>query len=229
MSSSAAAHPDAPRGKALRLYLLRHGEPMRRDLFYGHYDIALSERGQAQAEAQGRALADSPVEAVYTSDLSRARFGAEAVARPHGLSPVVDPALREMHLGRLENVPYADGLRNEPALAGRSYRDMLDFRMPEGGESVRDVGARVMPVVDAVARRHASEHRPRVVLVAHNTVTRVVLSHAATGSPDAYGAFSQSYGAINRVDLPVVDEMVQWERASIVYVNRDPRWQRAEV
>ncbi len=224
MSEAEQRHPDAPRGDAVRLYLLRHGEPERRDLFYGHHDVALSPRGQGQAQAQGRVLAKAGVVAVYSSDLSRARFGADAVALPHGLRPVLDPALREMHLGQLENVPYAEGLQRHPELAGRSYGDMLDFRMPGGGESVRDVAARVLPCVEAAVVAHASTERPAVVIYAHNTVTRLLLGQAAGLGPAGYWAFSQRYGAINRVDIAVDDGAAQWGRASVVYANRDVRW-----
>lgn len=224
MSDAPKTHPDAPRGDAVRLYVLRHGEPVRRDLFYGHFDIALSQLGRTQAQAQGEALASSAIAAVYSSDLRRAVFGAEAVARHHGLAVVHTPLLREMHLGALEDVPYAEGLARHPELAGRSYNDMLDFAMPDGGESVRDVAQRVIPFVESIAVRHANGERPGVVVYAHNTVTRVVLGQAAGLGAAGYVAFAQRYGAINRVDLPVVDGAVVWPRAAIAYANRDVRW-----
>jgi len=224
-----AKHPDAPRGKAVRLYLLRHGEPERRDLFYGHHDVALSDRGRAEAQAQAEALSDSGIVAVYASDLTRAHWGAAQVAARHGLTPTRERALREMHLGQLENIPYAEAFERFPELATRSYRDMLDFRMPGGGESVRDVAARVVPLVEQLVLRHADASRPGVVVYAHNTVTRLLLGQAAGLGPAGYGAFSQRYGAINRVDLAVPGDdtgaaAVRWDRATIAYANRDPHW-----
>ena len=228
MSEAPANHPDAPRGEAVRLYLCRHGEPERRDLFYGHYDIALSPRGRAQAQAQAELLAESSIVAVYSSDLERARYGADGVAQRHDIVTTFDEALREMHLGRLENVPYEDARNRYPELAGRSYRDMLDFRMPDGGESVRDVAERVLPVVEAAVLRHASTDRPGVVIYAHNTVTRLLLGQAAGLGPAGYGVFAQGYAAVSRVDVPVVHAQVQWPRASVVYTNRDARWSRGQ-
>ena len=224
MTDPQAQHPDAPRGAAVRLYLLRHGEPERRDLFYGHHDVGLSERGREQARSQAAALTGSGIVAVYASDLTRASWGAQQVAEPHGLSPTTSAALREMHLGRLENVPYAEAFERFPEVAMRSYRDMLEFRMPDGGESVRDVAARVVPFVEQIAVRHADTSRPGVVVYAHNTVTRLLLGQAAGLGPAGYVAFRQRYGAINRVDLSVRDDAVQWDRATIAYANRDAGW-----
>lgn len=226
MSELPANHTEVPGAQAVRLYLCRHGEPERRDLFYGHYDIALSSRGRAQARDQAELLADSSIVAVYSSDLQRARYGADAVAQRHDILPTLDEALREMHLGRLENVPYDDARNRYPEVAGRSYRDMLDFRMPDGGESVRDVAERVLPVVEAAILRHASTDRPGVVIYAHNTVTRLLLGQAAGLGPAGYGVFAQGYAAVSRVDVPVEHAQVQWPGASVVYCNRDTRWSR---
>lgn len=246
------------RDRHVRLYLLRHGEPARRDLFYGHFDVALSETGHAQSHAQATRLAERDLVAVASSDLTRAHLGAQRVASKHGIEVEVFEALREMHLGILENVPYADAMKRHPELAGRSYLDMLDYAFPGGGESVLDVASRAVPCVEAwvgaVARKHPDVPRPGVAVVAHNTVTRILLGVAAGLGPAGYGRFSQRYGAISRVDLPLRhtagetdsadgsgsassplqpgDErskgerrpQVDWSRAVIAYANRDPSW-----
>lgn len=218
----------------VRLYVLRHGEPARRDLFYGHYDIGLSDRGLEQARAQAERLGEIPFVAIYSSDLQRAHQGAALVAERRGLAVRIDPELREMSLGALEAMPHAEARERYPQWAGRSYFDMLDARMPQGGESVRDLSERVLASVERVAAEHAavaSEGRwPPVLLYVHNTVARVVLAVAAGAGVAGYTRFEQRYGAINRVDVPVsrsgrageLGNRVDWPRASIGYTNRDP-------
>lgn len=193
---------------ALHLYLVRHGEPVAADLFYGHADVPLSERGRGQAEAAARALAGVALAGIYCSDLSRAVVGAELIAS-HGEdrpTPVALRALREMHLGVLEQVSFGDARARVPELAGRSYDDMLDYRMPGGGESVRDVADRVLPCVTELLARHArprgeTGRPPAIAIVAHNTVNRVILACAAGLGPGGYVRFEQALGAISRVDL----------------------------
>lgn len=214
----------------LRLYVLRHGEPARRDVFYGHHDIALSSRGLAQAQAQADALAGIELAAIYTSDLQRAqesarRIAAQGPARP---APVSTPALREMHLGLLEEVEHARALADFPEHAGRRYEDMLDYRIPDAGESVRDVAARVLPFVDALIRRHAraaDEGGPAsVALVAHNTVNRILLAHAAGLDSAGYVRFQQALGAISRIDVERIespDNLLAC--ATIAAINWRPR------
>jgi broad specificity phosphatase PhoE len=205
------------------VYLLRHGEPADTRVFYGHTDVALSPRGRDQVAAQVGVLSRAKLDAIYSSDLTRARLGADAIAAHHGLQTRVDEDLREMHLGQLENVPYAEALEKFPQLAGRSYRDMLDYAFHGGGESVRDVARRVLPAVGRAIVEHASAGAAGIAIYAHNTVTRVLLAEAAGVGVSGYARFEQRYGAVSRVDFDrqrLADD--PWAAASIAYCNIDP-------
>lgn len=211
---------------ALTLYLLRHGEPDLHGGFYGHADVPLSARGRAQAEAQARALAGRELVALYSSDLARAVDGAALLARP-GLVPEALSALREMHLGVLERLTFVDAMARHPELAGRSYEDMLEFRMPEGGESVGDVAARVLPCVAEIVARHARAGSPKgqvpaVAIVAHNTVLRILLACAAGLGAAGYYRFEQALGTIDRVDIGDDWASDVWRAARIVVSNWQP-------
>ena len=213
---------------ALRLYLLRHGEPNLLDAFYGHEDVELSPRGRAQAAAQALALAELPLQAIYCSDLQRTGVGAALLAATAGRSPPVAlSALREMHLGLLERVRFADARLQHPELMTRRYEDMLDFRMPGGGESVQDVAARALPCVIELIARHARASRegqvPAIALVAHNTVNRIVLACATGLGPTGYIRFEQSLGAINRIDLHAPWSYEEpWAKARLALANWVP-------
>ena len=85
----------------MRLLLARHGESLwnaeRR--FQGATDIALSDRGRAQAEALARGLRGYRVRAAYVSPYRRAVETAELALRGTGLPLVIDEELRELSLG----------------------------------------------------------------------------------------------------------------------------------
>ncbi len=200
------------------LYVLRHGEPEDRTIFYGQLDVGLSERGHGHVKAQADFFAGRPLGTIVSSDLTRCTTGAAAIAAKQGLSVRTDTALREMHVGVLEGVPIADALQRMPELAGRSYADMLDFAFPEGGESVREVAARALPAVEAVVREGFSRDGD-IVLYVHNTVARLVLAAAAGLGPQGYVRFEQRYGAVNRLRVEAGDESV-WARSAVVYSNR---------
>lgn len=143
----------------------------------GRSDVPLSERGRAEATAW-----TPPPEIVpwrwLASPLKRA---VETATLLHGQAPPTDPRLVEMDYGEWEG-RQLDDLRAEmgPALTTLEARG-LDFRAP-GGESPRDVQARVRPLLGELA----ADGRPTVV-VAHKGVLRALYAGAVgwdmTGDP----------------------------------------------
>ncbi|MEM6294855.1 MAG: histidine phosphatase family protein [Myxococcota bacterium] len=204
----------------LNVFVLRHGEPEDRTIFYGQKDVGLSPRGRSQVDAQADFFAERSLGAIVSSDLSRCTIGAEAIAARCGLAVRTSSALREMHLGVLEGVPIAEAVASMPELAKRSYADMLDFAFPEGGESVRTLSARVMPEVERCIRA-SDPNAGALLLYVHNTVARVVLAHAAGSGPEGYVRFEQRYAAVNRIEVDHAAKDL-WARSAIHFANRPP-------
>jgi broad specificity phosphatase PhoE len=88
------------------IILVRHGETELNTagVFRGRADVALNDRGVAQAQAVADALSSDPVVAVYSSPMVRALDTARAVASRHGLEPAVDPAFDNIDLGEWQGV-----------------------------------------------------------------------------------------------------------------------------
>ena len=101
-----------------RIYLIRHaqseGNLYRRVL--GWYDGHVTGLGRKQITALEDRFRDISVQAVYSSDLSRAQETAQAIALPKNLELHPDPAFREIHLGELTNIPYGDFTYHHPDL-----------------------------------------------------------------------------------------------------------------
>lgn len=147
------------------LLLVRHAETdwNRAGRLQGHIDTRLNSRGHAQAQALARTLARTPLRAVYSSDLTRARETATAVAAPHRLPVQLDPQLRERHHGSAQ-------ARVGSAPATSSDAD---------GETDDQLTERAV----SAARRIAAAHpHARVLVVSHGDLLRA-LWHATTGQP----------------------------------------------
>lgn len=118
------------------IHLLRHGPPLRTGLLLGHVDEPPADPSGGLAGAVPGSLAPS---CMISSDLRRARAGAEALAANRALHLTVDPRWRELDFGAW------DGLDPQqvpgPDLA--RFWDDPEACPPPGGESWSALRARV--------------------------------------------------------------------------------------
>jgi 2,3-bisphosphoglycerate-dependent phosphoglycerate mutase len=154
------------------ILLIRHGETAwnAKRRLQGHLDIPLNEEGERQAAALGRALRDESLDAVFSSDLQRARQTAQAIADPRGLPVHLDRGLRERCYGAFEGMLYGEISQRYPeAYAAWQARD-IDARFPEGvhvAETLREFSQRV---VSTITRIITENKYRRVAMVAHGGV-----------------------------------------------------------
>jgi broad specificity phosphatase PhoE len=169
-------------GTPVRILLARHGETVFNvdGRWQGQADSPLTPRGLAQARELGRALADEPIAAVYSSDLGRAMQTAAEVAAPHGLAVQADPLLREIHVGGWTgksrdqiDAAYPGALRVWDTAPG-------DMRLPDG-ETLREVQNRALAFLDQRLPNHAGE---TIVIISHGAVGQTILIHGLGGGVD---------------------------------------------
>ena len=180
------------------VYLVRHGSVIGAETrrFIGHLAVALSPHGERQIEALARRLAGIPLDAVYASDLRRARRSAEILAAPHGLTPVVLPELREFAMGRWEGLT-AEEIRGLDAAAFAEWMgDVAGYRFPEG-ESLGQLAARAWPAFERIAASHAGRS---LAIVAHGGTNRMILSRALGLSPAQLLALGQDYAGLSLLE-----------------------------
>jgi probable phosphoglycerate mutase len=139
------------------LLLVRHGETdwNAEHRWQGHADVPLNERGREQARALAEQLAGESIDAIYASDLSRARETADIVGARLHVPVVVDADLREIDVGAVE------GLTWEESQAFEGWQ----------GEPHEAHAGRVIAAVDRIAERHPGE---RVLVVTHGGSMRRV-------------------------------------------------------
>jgi alpha-ribazole phosphatase/probable phosphoglycerate mutase len=181
-----------------RIYLIRHGQVVTyADKSYnGHRDVEITAHGIRQMEAVADRLRGEPLAGVYCSDLIRARRGADIIAASHGLTPRPSPALRELDVKLWEGLN-ADAVEERFPGAFDAWREQgADYRIP-GGERVRDLAERVIPVLREIVRSHAGQ---AVALVTHGGVNRVILADALGIGFDRLYSIEQDYGCMNIVD-----------------------------
>ncbi len=151
------------------LYFVRHGESeanaARR--FGGQSDSPLTALGREQSAAVAAALSDVRFDRVVSSDLSRARDTASAIAARQGLEVEVHAGLREIDVGEATGRAW-DELRGLPDW------EESGFYQWRSGESLAQVLGRSMAVV---GRLVADNEGRTICIVGHGGVTRILISH----------------------------------------------------
>jgi probable phosphoglycerate mutase len=182
------------------VYLIRHGATVlsREDRFAGSSDVALSEEGQLQAKKLGHRLANEKIAAVYCSDMHRAIHTAEAVAKPHGLTPITRPGLREIDHGHWEGMEHKMVEEQFAAEYKAWDRDPL-LTPPPGGESGLSVLARSLPALAKIVEDHPHE---TVAVVSHKATIRLLLCSILGIDPRMFRArLSQDTACLNIIEF----------------------------
>jgi broad specificity phosphatase PhoE len=163
------------------LYFVRHGET---DFniahrLQGRYETMLNARGRAQATYCAGVLVDlfareqrKPADYAYASSpLKRARETMEIMRAALGLEAAayaVDDRLQEISYGDWEGSTLPEISARDPQLLATREQDKWGFR-PPGGESYRDVAARVAAWYATVTRD--------TVIAAHGGVARALMAN----------------------------------------------------
>ncbi len=139
----------------MRLVLVRHGESVWNEVrrFQGTTDVALSERGRAQARALSGALRPFRPAVAYVSPLARARETGEIALAGTGVRIVPVPELREFSLGEWEGC-LSDEIRTRTGDPyGAWVRAPLDCP-PPGSEPLDAVQGRVLAALERIGAEH---------------------------------------------------------------------------
>lgn len=176
---------------------VRHGETAwnRESRIQGHLDIPLSPLGLAQAQRLAQALAGEPLDAIYASDLGRARQTAAAVAERVGLPVQEDAGLRERGFGCFEGLSWSEIESRWPEQALRWKRRDPEFGA-EGGERLRDFYARAVGAVERLAQAHPGQ---TLLVVAHGGVMDCLYRAGRRLALEAPRSWTLGNASINRL------------------------------
>jgi broad specificity phosphatase PhoE len=139
------------------LLLVRHGETdwNADGRLQGHTDRPLSDFGRRQARRLAEELEGEALQAIYSSDLARARETAETVGERLGLPVELDPDLREKDWGNWEGLTAVE-------------RDRVEFV----GESTEAHQERILRALRRISERHPGDG-PILVVTHGGSMRRV--------------------------------------------------------
>lgn len=199
MAAEARQHRFRPERGAADLLLIRHGETqaaVRGQEFPkvdGQGDPALRPEGEAQARAVAARLAAEPISAIYVTTMQRTHQTAAPLAQALGLTPRVEPDLREVFLGDWDGGEFRfRAAENDPAVVRAREKECWG-ELP-GAETSAALQARVSAGLHRIAAAHADE---LVAVVVHGGVIAAALALATRSRP--FGFIGADNGSISRL------------------------------
>ena len=159
----------------MKLVLVRHGETEwnKTGRFQGHYDIAMNERGIAQARETAQAVTAWKHSVVYASPLHRTMQVAQEISRVGGRPVVPVEGFKEWSLGDLEGITGEEWRAGWPEVYAAWRSDPATVSMPNG-ESLVGLQERAWNALEELELAHADDET--LIVVSHNFAIRAMVS-----------------------------------------------------
>ncbi len=157
------------------IYLVRHGETdwNKARKLQGWKDIPLNRIGKEQALKLSDELKDIKFDAIFSSDLLRAKETAEIIAKRRKLIVKTSELLRERRLGKLEGSKF-EKFRDEffSAYKSNSPKEILNFEEKYDLEKLPEFMQKVIVFIKEVALAYRNK---KVLMVTHGGTMRMIL------------------------------------------------------
>jgi len=165
----------------MKVYLIRHGESIGNKLNLNQgqkNDFSLTEKGQEQSKKIAERLAKEKIDAIYTSDLKRAKETAQIIGGCHNIVPIADKRLRERDFGDLDDKKniLKDWKAHVKKIVEEKGLNPEEVKAPNG-ESDKDHWDRIQDFFNEKLMQHPND---TIVVVAHagsNKVSLGVIGH----------------------------------------------------
>lgn len=162
------------------LYLIRHGETETNNsgIVAGMYDAKLTDAGIKQGLLVAERFKDVHLDAIYSSDISRAVIMAKEIAKFHDLPVQFETRLREINLGDWEG-RHVNELKEKWPKEYQVWMEDQGHCTCPNGESIQDVEDRVMSGIRAIVEKHPNQ---TVLCVTHGLALKTIfvsLRHAS--------------------------------------------------
>jgi probable phosphoglycerate mutase len=173
---------------ATEILLVRHGESapfvegVDVPMADGHGDPPLDPVGEDQAIHVADRLEAEDLSAIYVSSLQRTVQTAAPLVARRGITPAVEPDLREVFLGEWEGEKLRKYMAERNPIGMRMYAEQRWDVIP-GAESADAFGGRVRAAITRIAERHKDEC---VAVFTHGGVIAEILSYASGARPFAF-------------------------------------------
>jgi probable phosphomutase (TIGR03848 family) len=180
------------------IILVRHGENdwVKKHRLAGWIpDVHLNKKGRKQAKEAAQRLTALPVDALYSSPVTRCLETAEFIAKALGLAITHLDDVGEVRYGTWEGKKIAKLVQDPLWKTVQFFPSRMRF--PDG-EALREVQFRAIQALERVSAQHVDK---TVVVVSHADVIKLVLAHYLGVHIDLFQRISVSPASVSVLSL----------------------------
>lgn len=213
------------------IYLLRHGEPEKKDdesRCISQTDLKLSARGRRQAEKAGGWFADKGIQRIYTSPLLRCVETAEIIRgqvikenkcigrRNSGYAEEIRicKELEEVSVGEWENRLFLEIQVHDPVEYEKRGRQ-IGYYAPPGGESFAEAGRRFEKCLEQIC----GQSEGNILVIGHAGIIRGYLCRVLGISADRVFELPQPYSGVTALSERLENGK---KELSVLWIGRHP-------
>ena len=158
----------------MRLILVRHGQTEWNagGRYQGQSNVALSDTGRKQARLLAERFPVKQLDAIYTSDLDRAKETAECVGEKFGVTVYPEEAFRELSFGDWEGLTYQQITARWPEEANKLFTAPDELVIPNG-ETFQELQKRALDKIHLLYGKHIDQ---TVAVFAHGAINKTILA-----------------------------------------------------
>lgn len=183
----------------MKLLLTRHGQTDWNiaGRYQGQSDIPLNQTGWSQAEGLAKRLSTETIHAIYSSDLSRAKDTAQAIAKFHQIEIQTDSRWRELSFGDWEGMNYKAMSAHSPDIFSKWMIDPQHISTPNG-ETLYELSERVKSTFDEIKNKHNDQ---TVLVVSHSGTLQALLVTLLSVDLNRYWQFKISQASLSELNV----------------------------
>lgn len=186
------------------IYLLRHGETEGpKNVYKGHIDVPLSERGIKQVEKVSEALKEKREKCgldkaiILSSPLKRALETAHILGKNLGIEVKSMDILKERSFGKWEGMSIDEIISSYPEDFARWRENPAHFSPPEG-ESTIEVSIRAKNAIEEILTHYKGY---QVFITAHGGINRVILCNILNIPLENIFRVEQDFACLNIIEF----------------------------
>lgn len=160
------------------IYLVRHGETdwNKKDIIQGQIDIPLNKKGESQAIEMASKLERIHFDAIFSSDLARAKHTAERIAAKRRLTVKTTKALRERYFGKFQGKKFPKERNMKKMIEGLIKKSKTQSEKPETDDLII---SRLFTFLREISLSYSAK---TVLVVTHASPIRTILIHLGFGT-----------------------------------------------